>query len=195
MNIKNLSQNVEEFTANVYLVEKNILVDVGKGEEVRNKISELENIEKVLITHSHYDHVDNLQYVIEEYDPEVYAYAQSINGVRLNRLKDKDIIEISEDFVFEVLHTPGHKDDHLCFYNRKQDVLFCGDLIFANGSFGRTDLAEGDRNKLIRSIKKIMNNCEVKSFYAGHDKPVLEDGDKSIRESLENAEKREKKYE
>jgi len=32
------------------------------------------------------------------------------------------------------LHTPGHKDDHLCFYASDPEDLFAGDLVFANGS-------------------------------------------------------------
>ena len=34
-------------------------------------------------------------------------------------------------------------------------MLFAGDLVFANGSFGRTDLAEGDRETLIESIEYV----------------------------------------
>lgn len=194
MKIENLSKDAEEFTANAYLIGKKVLIDVGKGEEVRKKITELENIEKILITHSHYDHVDNLQHIVEEHDPEVYAYSQKIKGIETNKLKDKKTVKTGQNTVFEALHTPGHKNDHLCFYNEEEGILFSGDLVFANGGFGRTDLAEGDRDKLIQSIKKVRENCDIKCLYPGHDEPVLENGNKWVKESLENAEKREKKY-
>jgi len=33
------------------------------------------------------------------------------------------------DLELEVLHTPGHAPDHLCFLAREQGLLFCGDLL------------------------------------------------------------------
>jgi hydroxyacylglutathione hydrolase len=69
---------------------------------------------------------------------------------------------------FEVRHAPGHTPGLCIFYcadicaerspepaeglRRSAGVCFCGDLIFAGG-VGRTDLAGGDWDQLVRSIK------------------------------------------
>jgi hydroxyacylglutathione hydrolase len=54
--------------------------------------------------------------------------------------------------VFEVRYTPGHTQGHCVFYIAKENICFCGDLIF-NGSVGRTDLPGGDWATLEKSIR------------------------------------------
>jgi len=51
----------------------------------------------------------------------------------------------------EVRHTPGHSPGHVVFYLPQASAALVGDLIFQNG-VGRTDLAGGSMNKLMRSI-------------------------------------------
>ena len=54
---------------------------------------------------------------------------------------------------FEVRFTPGHTKGHCVLYVAKENICFCGDLIF-NGSVGRTDLPGGDFATLEKSIRK-----------------------------------------
>jgi glyoxylase-like metal-dependent hydrolase (beta-lactamase superfamily II) len=55
-------------------------------------------------------------------------------------------------------------------------VLFAGDLVFANGGFGRTDLAEGDREALIDSIDRVVERVgdDLTELHAGHGPSVTE---------------------
>ncbi len=53
---------------------------------------------------------------------------------------------------FEVRYTPGHTPGHCVFYAEKEQICFCGDLIFS-GSVGRTDLPGGDWATLENSIR------------------------------------------
>jgi len=194
MEIRNLAENTEDFTGNVWLFEEDnekTLFDVGTGDCWEN-IRKLDSLDRVVITHSHRDHVENLERVVEKYNPKIYAYNPENLNHEAEKLKHRENFEISSHS-FEVIHTPGHKDDSICLYNAGNGILFTGDLIFPEGSFGRTDLEEGDREKLIESIKKI-SKLEVDSFYPGHDSSVTEEADKWIEKSLKNAEKREAKY-
>lgn len=49
-------------------------------------------------------------------------------------------------------------------------MLIAGDLIFANGSFGRTDLEEGDRATLIDSIDRVKETVseDLGEMHTGH---------------------------
>ena len=50
------------------------------------------------------------------------------------------MIEGSDDLVIKVIHTPGHCEDHVCFYLQNENTLFCGDIILGEGSAVIKDL-------------------------------------------------------
>ncbi len=195
MKVTNLAEDTEDFTGNVWLLEngnEKILIDAGTGDSWQ-EIEKLESVNKVVITHSHYDHVDNLPKIADRYSPEIYAYEPSNLPVTdVKELEEGEEIELG-GVSFSVIHTPGHKDDSICLYSRGEKLLFTGDLIFPEGGFGRTDLEEGDRDLLIESIQKIVE-LDVEEFYPGHDGAVSENANDWIEKSLEEAKKHEPKY-
>ncbi len=193
MKIVNLAAGASGFTGNVWLMRnsENVLVDVGTGDSW-NAIRELETVEKVVITHSHYDHVDNLPKIVDRFSPEVHAFEPGNLPVKdVNRISDGEELELC-GLSFTVFHTPGHRDDSISLYCEQEQVLFTGDLVFPDGGFGRTDLDQGDRDELIESIEKIVD-LEVKEMYCGHGEAV-EDVGNGIERSLAEARKREPKY-
>jgi glyoxylase-like metal-dependent hydrolase (beta-lactamase superfamily II) len=104
-----------------------------------------------------------------------------------------------------VVHTPGHADDHVSLVGT--DSLFSGDVVvyndgaFDDGSFGRTDMTGQSRERLIESIRTLLDRLpdSVTRLYAGHGDVFETDpaGD-SVRDvierALERAERREPKY-
>lgn len=194
MKVENLSSKASDFTGNVWKFEgkgETVLIDAGTGDSWE-EIKKLENVDKVVVTHSHYDHVDNLPKIEDRYDPEILAYEPENLPVEASELEEGDEINLS-GLIFEVLHTPGHRDDSICLYNREKGLLFTGDLLFPEGGFGRTDLKEGDRDLLIESIRKL-KDLDVEEMYCGHDPAARKDEKKQIFRSLSEAEKRKSKY-
>jgi len=191
--LTNLAENTEDFTGNIWLMEngETVLIDTGTGDSWRN-IRELKKVDKVVLTHSHYDHVDNLPKVDDGYSTKVYAFRPENLPVGAEKLEEGDKIDLCGS-EFEIFHSPGHKDDSICLYSREAKILFTGDLIFPDGGFGRTDLEEGDREKLIESIEKLID-LEVEEMYCGHEEAAKENVEKQIKRSLEEAKKQESKY-
>ena len=68
----------------------------------------------------------------------------------------------------EIIYTPGHTQGGVSFYCQKEKLVFVGDLIFSQGSYGRTDLEGGDKTQLNNSIKKILSLPENTTIYSGH---------------------------
>ena len=69
---------------------------------------------------------------------------------------------------FEVRYTPGHTKGHCVLYIPKENICFCGDLIF-NGSVGRTDLPGGDWATLENSIRtQIFTMPDETRLLSGH---------------------------
>lgn len=204
--IANLSASVDAFTANAFLVsgERTVLVDAGANFDVVAAVRErAADLDAVVLTHTHEDHVGNVPALREAFDVETWGFDAGSEHVD-HAIADGERVRIGDDD-YEALHTPGHKGDHLVFHAADQreaangasgegrpeshaNASFVGDLVFAGGAFGRTDLAEGDRAALCRSIERLRGVLSASDdvLYAGHG-PAITDPQAAVAESLRAA--------
>ncbi len=169
--VVNLAADVQAFTSNAFLVpgDRTALVDVGSNFDAAEGVREhAVDLDAVVLTHTHPDHVGNLDAVTDAFDVAVWGFDADHDAVD-HAVADGESVVLG-DHSYDALHTPGHKDDHLCLYSSDSDVLFAGDLVFANGGFGRTDLAEGDREVLVRSVERVCDAIDdsLRALHAGH---------------------------
>ena len=182
--IRNLAHNVQAFTSNVFLVDgdRTVLVDVGNEFDVVSAVTEAAgDLDAVVLTHTHPDHVGNLSDVVETFEVDVWGYDTADERLD-HELGDGETVRLG-NHEYLALHTPGHKDDHLCLYAESPGVLFAGDLVFAGGSFGRTDLDEGDRDRLVGSIDYVLETVaeDLAELHAGHGPSVTDEPYRDIQ--------------
>ncbi|WP_251329662.1 MBL fold metallo-hydrolase [Haloplanus pelagicus] len=203
MDVHNVTADAEEFTCNAYLVtgECPALVDAGSMPGVVDVIADhVDALDRVVLTHQHHDHVGELDAVLDAFDADLYAYAD--HPRRTHDLSDGDAVEVGDES-FDVVHTPGHADDHVSLVSDR--TLFSGDVVvyndgaFDDGSFGRTDMAGQSRERLIDSLGMLLDRLpdSVAAMYAGHGDPFHADGESVravIERALTRAERREPKY-
>lgn len=67
---------------------------------------------------------------------------------------------------WELIVSPGHSPDCICFFNRSDKVLICGDVVF-NMSTGRVDLPGGDGDTLKASIESL-SELDIEYLLPGH---------------------------
>ena len=194
MKIINLTHDSNIYTSNVYFLlgdwkgidDVNALIDVGRDPLIIEKIQKLDTgvgkkkVEKVVLTHGHYDHVSLLPAIKDEFGPEVYAF-HSFDGVS-HALRDGQTLKLAERW-FEVIHTPGHTSDSICLYCEQDAVLFSGDtsLIITT-----TDVSYQDG--FISALERIARK-NITAIYPGHGDPINFRVKQSIYASLDNVRK------
>jgi len=96
-------------------------------------------LDKVLITHTHHDHIYYLGDFINLY-PLMKVYA-SVNArlpktVDFKKIEHNDVVMVGKHFILS-LFTPGHYIDSICYWVKSQNIIFTGDTMFV-GRTGRT---------------------------------------------------------
>ncbi len=66
----------------------------------------------------------------------------------------------------ELIQSPGHSPDCVCFYQRQERVLICGDVLFEMNT-GRVDLPGGNGEELKKSIDAL-SQLDIEYLLPGH---------------------------
>ncbi|HLL46073.1 MAG TPA: MBL fold metallo-hydrolase [Longimicrobiaceae bacterium] len=179
------------FAQNVFLVTctrtgKGILVDPGAATpdalaEARRQGTQ---IELIVLTHSHLDHVDGVARAKRETGAPILLHRDAetmyraapqqaqMFGVAVETPPPPDgYLEPGEPVRFgecelEVRYTPGHAPGHVTLVG--EGYALVGDVVF-RGSIGRTDLPGGDFQRLMRSIREeVLTLPDETALYSGH---------------------------
>jgi len=155
-----------DYQVNCYIVSPEggshcCVIDPGYSSEViLSKLSQLGlQLDAVLLTHGHFDHVGAVRDLVAATDCRVYlnplecAMPPQLTAGKLyytDELSD-GMTFTAAGLPFSVLHTPGHTPGSVCLITG--DTLFSGDTLFA-GSCGRTDLPGGSPQAMAASLKR-----------------------------------------
>lgn len=155
MKIKQFRYSIDNFGYVVYGKKEAIAIDGGAVDEIISFLSD-KNLDLTCIvnTHSHPDHTVGIKKLAE------HTKAVIIDN---DKLRETGSIQL-EDKLIEVLHTPGHTLDSLCF--AFDGILVTGDTLF-NGTVG--NCFSGDLKAFYNSICKLLSYPPETIIYAGHD--------------------------
>ncbi|RUT28920.1 MBL fold metallo-hydrolase [Paenibacillus zeisoli] len=177
---------------NAYLIRgeddnKAIIIDPGMNPAALVRRIEHLEIEAILLTHAHFDHIGGVDEIRKAKNCPVYLHPleaewlinAKLNGsMRWTEVTDPittapaefDLAEGQKltlvGHEFTVYHTPGHSPGSVSFLSGND--LFSGDVLFKM-SVGRTDLPGGRERDLYDSIKgKLFRMPDEVKVYPGH---------------------------
>jgi hydroxyacylglutathione hydrolase len=154
------------------------LLVVDPGEEEERILAAIEatgaEVEAILITHCHFDHIGAVAPVARAtgapvYCPEIelplladiMAYVPVAGFGPYESYEADEILRGGETLELagmglDVTFTPGHSPGHLTYAVRGENAIFSGDVLF-QGSVGRIDLPGGDGPTLMKSIAGLLD--------------------------------------
>jgi glyoxylase-like metal-dependent hydrolase (beta-lactamase superfamily II) len=183
-----------------YLLGKDAVAIIDPGPEDDTHLKALLNalngrpLSHILITHSHMDHSPLSRRLSEKTGAPIYAFgnphdsrsplmerlaqAGDLGGQEGidtdfrfdHRLKHGQIIA-GDGWELEVIHTPGHLSNHICFANNNTGALFSGDHVMGWATT-MVSPPDGDLSAFMASLAHLAERKDDRTYYAGHGAPV-----------------------
>jgi hydroxyacylglutathione hydrolase len=208
---------VEGVNANCYFIvqDKITLIDAGLPGNASKILKYLEqdlgasskDLEKIVITHHHFDHtgslsqlkeLTNAQVLVHKADadyvsgnkiPPAPFFMKFVTGIYTRISKSKpvqvDVMLKDKDNIgdYRVIHIPGHTPGSICLFNPKNKVLFVGDSMRY-----RKDRVEGPVARFSSNPEQVresllkLRELDVKVMLSGHSPPLTEDTSEKLSE-------------
>ena len=181
---------------NAYLLGEgndSVLIDAPEG--VTDWLEqEGEMPKELLLTHQHYDHVQDAAKLVAKGDIKIRAYADysqdltletygsrsgipiSVQPYTVHEVLEKTETLVAGAYTFRIKYIPGHSTDSIAFITQAANdstedtaiYVFAGDTLFAGG-IGRPDLPGGDLQLLLDGINsKLLTLPDHAHVFSGH---------------------------
>ena len=137
---------------NIYFVgdpaDEMVLIDTGEQDrewigQILGAYQELgrPKVSAIIITHGHQDHIGGLDRLRDVIDAPVLCHPKLVKTLvpflganAVQSLKSRQRIPVGNTLTLEAQYTPGHAEDHVCFFLRRQKIAFTGDTILGSST-------------------------------------------------------------
>ena len=186
---------------NIFIVGRGEVMSIDSGEAIdkfkwmlRGYLAAIEKSEIAIagITHHHWDHSGNLRDLNDVLKAKV---AVPENGVSLlkgrlpdsefDTLRDGQMINLDGGVRLQVIESPGHSVDSICYYLEEEGVLFTGDTLLGVGTTVIGDLAA-----YRDSLQRLVELPNLKVLCPGHG-PLVHDARERLQTYIDHRNMRE----
>jgi glyoxylase-like metal-dependent hydrolase (beta-lactamase superfamily II) len=144
-----------------------------------------EMVTHILITHTHHDHSPAAEPLKQLTGAKTYGFGPHGGGVSEFKieeggdtdfvpdikLEDNDVI-LGNGWTVDVIHTPGHLSNHVCFGLREERTLFTGDHVMG---WSTTVISppDGNMSEYMRSLEKLLE-FDYETYWPTHGPAITE---------------------
>lgn len=161
---------------NTYLLGSNEIAVIDPGPALPEHLDAIQKfaggpIKRILVTHTHPDHSPAAALLAEATGADQYGRMPPLGRHQDQTfspdhiLADNDVFETGE-FSLQVIHTPGHASNHLCYLHEGERFLMTGDHII-NGSTVVIDPPDGSMGDYLRSLERL-RSMSIAAILPGH---------------------------
>lgn len=165
---------------NTYLLGEQEIAVIDPGPPIDSHVAQIiadagAPIRWILVTHTHPDHSPAAKALAAETGAELLGIAapdgphQDKTFVPDRRLGDGETFR-TDEFELNVLHTPGHASNHLCYLHVGNRWLFTGDHII-DGSTVVIDPPDGSMSRYLESLERLKDES-FSTIAPGHGAPI-----------------------
>jgi glyoxylase-like metal-dependent hydrolase (beta-lactamase superfamily II) len=167
------------------IVYDGIAIDPGPSRLRRALLRQLNRLpanrlQAVVATHHHEEHAGNLNWLAERTGATLYAGGATAECLavasRLPRIREfiiGDRPRLEQPFRIidsrvgdlESIPTPGHCDDHICLYDRREKILFAGDCFM--GAYFSAPNPDVDSRAWIETLRRLLE-LDIEILIEGH---------------------------
>jgi glyoxylase-like metal-dependent hydrolase (beta-lactamase superfamily II) len=155
-----------------------VLIDAGVGEAAH--VIAIEDVASegpghVLVTHAHSDHIAGVTAIASrwpgtEFSKLPWPERDQRFPAPWRALADGQVVAAG-DASLEVIHTPGHAPDHVCFWNARERALFSGDLVVSGTTVVIPASMGGSLSHYLRSLERVLA-LRPRRLYPAHGPPI-----------------------
>lgn len=168
---------------NTYLVGIDEVAVIDPGPDDKAHIDAIvgasmkERVRWVVLTHTHPDHSPGTARLVKATGAEVLAFGSKRDKdggeFTIDRvLGDGDVVDGTE-FGLDVMHTPGHAPNHLCFLLEEERVLFTGDTVLEGMYSVISPGRGGDMAEYMRTLERL-RKLRLRRIAPGHGDEIEE---------------------
>jgi len=193
-----------DFSSNIYVVEDDGLTVIDPGNDYTAFLQFFDlgfdpgDVKRVLVTHGHFDHAMGaleltkykairekgaMEVVMHEAGPEELKKNLEELGFPVRLVRGGETLSTGR-FQLQVIHTPGHTADGICFYHGDSGVLFSGDAVLPHGLSAPDKHGGGRLDHLLFALRELLD-LPVTHLLPGHGWPVKDLGKRVVEASYE----------
>jgi len=151
-----------------------------------------ERVRWVLLTHFHPDHIPGTVRLVRETGAEVLASTKKVpkdSDVVVDRVLRAGATVEGTEFGLDVLSTPGHAPEHVCFLLEEERVLFTGDVVL-DGMYSVINPTRGGDMAVYLDTLERLERLRLTRLCPAHG-DVIDDPKARIRDYIEHRRARE----